>query len=122
MPQDEIYKLQQKARLLVNPRSSKEEFTMYSFPSKTMEYMASGTPVIMCRLKCIPEEYNEHLYFFNNEDINSMAEDLKAICDLNDDVLISKGLSAAEFINSQKSSLIQVRKILNLLSTTSEIN
>src|SRR5690606_27241774 len=40
----EILEYEKEATLLVNPRPSKEEFTKYSFPSKTIEYMASGTP------------------------------------------------------------------------------
>ena len=40
-----IVEREQKASLLVNPRPSDPEYTKYSFPSKNMEYMASGTPV-----------------------------------------------------------------------------
>ena len=47
---EDVLILQKKAHLLVNPRHSNEEFTKYSFPSKTMEYLASGTPTLMCRL------------------------------------------------------------------------
>ena len=38
---EEVLKLQRRATVLVNPRFSNEEFTLFSFPSKTMEYMAS---------------------------------------------------------------------------------
>ncbi len=36
----------QKASVLVNPRENGEEYTKYSFPSKTIEYLASGNPVV----------------------------------------------------------------------------
>ena len=38
----------------VNPRQNNEEFTKYSFPSKTMEYLASGVPVVAYKLDGIP--------------------------------------------------------------------
>lgn len=53
--------MQQQATLLVNPRKGHEEYTKYSFPSKTMEYMASGTPTIMYKLPGLPIEYEEYL-------------------------------------------------------------
>ena len=41
----------------MNPRSADAEYTKYSFPSKTIEYLATGVPVVMNRLPGIPEEY-----------------------------------------------------------------
>ncbi|MEO5757993.1 MAG: glycosyltransferase [Mesorhizobium sp.] len=66
LPRDEVLKLQFQASVLVNPRGPGGEFTKYSFPSKTMEYMASGRTVLMHRLPGIPEEY--HQYFVSPED------------------------------------------------------
>src|SRR5690606_28854588 len=37
---ERVLKFQKKATVLVNPRKSEGEFTKYSFPSKTMEYLA----------------------------------------------------------------------------------
>ena len=48
--QNRVFEMQQQATLLVNPRKGDAEFTKYSFPSKTMEYMASGTPTVMYKL------------------------------------------------------------------------
>lgn len=54
-----VLTLQKEVSILINPRKP-EEFTKYSFPSKTMEYLASGTPTIIYRLEGIPEEYFEY--------------------------------------------------------------
>ena len=35
----------QKADILVNPRQNDEEYTKYSFPSKTLEYMLAAKPI-----------------------------------------------------------------------------
>ena len=46
VPNKIVVEDQLKATLLVNPRPSIGEFTRYSFPSKNMEYMVSGTPMV----------------------------------------------------------------------------
>lgn len=58
-PRADVLALQREVSILINPRKN-EEFTKYSFPSKTIEYLASGTPTIMYRLDGIPEEYFEY--------------------------------------------------------------
>jgi hypothetical protein len=85
----ELIELQRKASLLINPRSGMDTFTMYSFPSKTMEYLSSGTPVMMERLKGIPDEYYDYiievekgewinsLKKFSSEDKNNLYENAK---------------------------------------------
>ena len=51
---DEILSRMQAATILINPRSSNDEYTKYSCPSKTFEYISSGTPVLMARLLGLP--------------------------------------------------------------------
>lgn len=117
LPKSDIVKLQKKATVLVNPRHSQEVFTQYSFPSKTMEYMASGTPVVMCRLKCLPQEYEKYLYFFEDESVEGMAKALKFICELDFNELRNKGTLAAQFVKSQKNAEKQAGKIIDLLAS-----
>lgn len=57
----DLLKLQKNASLLINPRSKKDTYTDFSFPSKTMEYLASGTPVMMEKLNGIPKEYYNYI-------------------------------------------------------------
>lgn len=51
---DVIVARQKQVALLINPRPSSYEYTQYSFPSKIMEYMLSGTPVLTTKLPGIP--------------------------------------------------------------------
>lgn len=115
LTKEEITSLQLEATLLVNPRHSNEVFTKYSFPSKTMEYLASGTPTVMCHLKCIPNEYDEYLFFFEDESAEGMAKKIQEICGQDEDALAQKGQKASEFILRDKNSRTQVRKILDML-------
>lgn len=115
LPRVEVLKLQRKATLLVNPRHSTEEYTKYSFPSKTMEYLASGTPTLMCRLKCIPEEYFYHLYFIDDESVEGYKDALVRVLSMDSTILEKRGKDATTFILEEKNNIKQVERIVNFL-------
>lgn len=110
---DEMFDTMRKATLLINPRPSDLELTKYSCPSKTFEYMASGTPVLMTKLPGLPEEYYSHLYFFESEDMNGFVHALERVLSLDDETLNKKGRAAAQFIKEHKSSRQQVERIID---------
>ena len=55
------------ADLLINPRPTSFEFTGQSFPSKLIEYLASGIPVLTTRIASIPQCYEEFFYYIDDE-------------------------------------------------------
>ena len=103
------------ATLLVNPRPTHEEFVKYSFPSKTMEYMASGTPVLTTKLPGMPKEYYEYVDFIHSETPDGVAQALKQVLSLTDETLFEKGCRAREFVLKHKNNVVQARKILKML-------
>ena len=115
VPTEEAVALQKRATLLINPRHSNEEFTKYSFPSKTMEYMASGTPTLMCKLPSIPEEYYDYLFFFDDESILGMKNKIMEVCGYDSSILRQKGEKASEFIKKNKNPQSQVGRIVKLI-------
>ena len=66
---EEILEREREAALLVNVRNPKDEFTAYSFPSKTIEYMSSDTPLLTSRLPGIPQEYFDYCYSISGNDV-----------------------------------------------------
>lgn len=112
---DKIISLQKQSTLLINPRHSKDEYTMYSFPSKTMEYMASGTPTLMSHLHSIPKEYDKHLYYFEDESIMGMSSKIISICETDKEQLKQFGSAARNFILMEKTPKPQVRKLLQFI-------
>ena len=116
MSKKELMKLQKQATLLVNPVLSSQEFTRFFFPSKTLEYLASGTPTLMAPLKCMPKEYEEHLYYFNDESIEGIAQRIVEICEKPEIELNEKGERASVFIHQYKTPQPQVEKILSFLN------
>ena len=112
----EIVDREQEATLLVNPRPTDEEYVKYSFPSKTMEYMASGTPVLTTVLPGMPREYHPYVYLLEEETVDGIAKMLQKVLAHSDEELFQKGSAARRFVLEQKNNVIQARKILEMLS------
>lgn len=102
----EIVLEEQRASLLVNPRPTADEYTKYSFPSKTLEYMASGTPVLMTKLPGMPKEYYPYLYLFEDESLDGYIKQIQVVFDLTDNELVRKGKMAQEFVLNNKNQFI----------------
>ena len=113
----EIVAKEQEATLLVNPRPTHEEFVKYSFPSKTMEYMASGTPLLTTRLPGMPKEYYPHVYFINEESAAGIAAALKDVLASSDEELFRKGNEARTFVLDGRNNVIQAEKLLEMLKS-----
>lgn len=112
---ESVMEIEQRAYLLINPRPSNQNFNKYSFPSKTLEYMSSGTPVITTKLAGIPTEYNEYLYFFNDYNAESMAVELTDIIDKDEIELIDIGSKARSYVLTYKNNVVQAKKIIDFI-------
>lgn len=113
--QEDVWKMQREVSLLVNPRQNTEAFTKYSFPSKTMEYLASGTPVLMYKLDGIPDEYDTYLHYVAGNTVDDLTAAIADIMNTVSLVLEENALRAQQFIMSQKNAVVQAKKILTLL-------
>lgn len=112
---EEIVKKQEQALLLVNPRPTNQEFVKYSFPSKTLEYMASGTPVLTTKLPSIPKEYSQYLFWFQGYNEESLLNDLNKVLSFSDAILMNKGRCAKEFVLEGKNNFVQAKKIIHFI-------
>lgn len=116
IPYSEVLNLQQKATILINPRTSEGEYTKFSFPSKTIDYLASGTPCILHRLKGIPTEYYPYAYFVDNETPNGLKDAIIDLCSKPQQELDKIGERAVLFIKKNKTPVNQVGKMLKILN------
>lgn len=103
------------ASILVNPRPTDEEYVKYSFPSKNMEYMASGTPLVTTHLPGMPDEYVEHVYLFEDETIEGMKNTLDSLLSNDSGTLHSKGTKAKKFVTKYKNHKSQAKKVCDLM-------
>lgn len=117
MPKNDLLRLQKRATVLINPVFSSQTFTRYFFPSKTMEYLASGTPTIMARLACLPKDYESHLFFFDDESIEGMKNKIVEVCERPQVELDNLGKAASEFILTEKNEHRQAGKVFALINS-----
>ena len=107
--------LQRKAMILVNPRTSEGEYTKYSFPSKTIEYMMTGKPVIINRLPGIPKEYFNYVFTPKDETVVSLYECLLEVLHMNNNERLKRGKAAQKYIYEKKNSDVQTKRIIDLI-------
>lgn len=119
---DEIVEREKEAMILVNPRPSNEEFSKYSFPSKTLEYMVSGTPLLTTKLPGIPNEYFDYVYTFDGEDVDSMARVISNITFIKEEELEARGHKSFVFVISNKSNRVQGKRIIDFMMDIPEKN
>ena len=66
------------AGVLVNPRTSEEDYTRYSFPSKILEYLQTGLPVVGNYLEGMPPIYRNLMYCAENNSVPALAKAMEA--------------------------------------------
>lgn len=116
VPNNEVVEAQLRATLLVNPRPTHEDFAKYSFPSKNMEYMVSGTPVLTTRLPGMPKEYYDYVYFIEEENVDGIKKTLRQITSIDKRELYDFGAKAKKFVLENKNNIVQSKRILEFVS------
>lgn len=115
LPRSTVLTLESSATLLVNPRSGKEEFSAYSFPSKILEYMSTGVPVLCYRLGGIPEEYDSYLTYISGESVDDFAACLRQLLRSSPQELAAAGTAARDFVEAEKNAAVQACKIVDFM-------
>lgn len=121
VPHEVILRKEQEADLLVDPRPSDSLVSKMAFPSKIIEYMASGTPVLTTALPCFDKVYEKYQYRFFSEDIPSMADKIREIMSLDKEELKRFGKQAREFILREKTIEKQCEKIFLFIESLQQV-
>lgn len=121
VPNEQVVENQLSAALLVNPRPTHEDFTRYSFPSKNMEYMSSGTPLLTTRLPGMPADYIPFVYLLEDETPTGIAAALENLFRTKREELHTKGREAKRFVLKHKNNTAQARRVLELVRTLVEM-
>lgn len=95
------------ADVLVNPRPNNEEYTKYSFPSKNIEYLMSGRPVVAYMLDGMPLIYGDFIYAIDD---NIEEAIIRASVD------IYSGNKLANFLKYAKNNLINSQIINRIVA------
>ena len=112
-----IVEIQRNASLLVNPRPIEDEYTRYSFPSKNMEYMVSGTPVLTTDLPGMPQEYKDYVFIMEDYSPEGIKDKLIEIADMDKKKLDEVGIKAREFVLTNKNNTVQASRIVEMINS-----
>lgn len=104
-----------KAHLLVVNKPTADDYSNYSFSSKILEYMASGTPLLTTKVGGMPEEYWKYCYFIVDETCDGIAQTIKSVMEKTAEELRNKGVRARKFAIEQKNCITMVKEITDFL-------
>ena len=107
-----------KAHLIVINKPTADDYSNYSFSSKILESMVSGTPVLTTRVGGMPQEYCDYFYFIEDETSKGLAHAMEETLWLPEDELVQKGESARRFAAQEKNYQAMTKKILTFLIET----
>ena len=108
-----MLKRELEATILVNPRKNQGEYTKYSFPSKVLEYMSTGTTILMNKLDGIPNDYYNNVLLFNL----NIKDTLKEINMMPIDEIESIGKRAKEWVLNNKEIHVVSEKVFNFINS-----
>lgn len=117
---DLVLALEKGATLLVEPRPVDTEIAKMSFPSKIIEYMASGTPVLVSNIPSFSPEYKEYQYRIEEVSESGLEKALKSVFENSDETLRAKGSAARDFVLNNKTIQKQCCKIVELIKSVIE--
>lgn len=113
---EDLLALYQCATVLVNPHSTLARSARYLFPSKLMEYLATGKPVVSTRSTPeVEEEYGDLLFLLPTETPDELAELIRRLAALPEGELLDRGRRGRRFVLSRKSWEVQGARILHFI-------
>ncbi len=109
-----VQSLMLSSKVLVNPRKNSSEYTKYSFPSKTMEYLFSGIPVVMYKLDGIPSDYDDFINYVAGNNLEDLKNAIESVLE-KDIKYKQKAFEAKNFVALAKNEVVQANKIVQFL-------
>src|SRR5439155_10053464 len=102
LPFSEVLRMYKNADVLVSIRPTKTLHTRYFFPSKLMEYLASGTPVITTCTGHTEEEFGDICYLLKDESPEALSDLLRSIAMSSPEARREKGQRARSYMRQHK--------------------
>ena len=111
LPFDAVLNLYRDSDLLLNVRLTKELDTRYFFPSKLMEYFASGTPVVTTLTGHVGDEFSDKALLLHDESPEGLKTLLLHAAELRPEELAVRGARARVYMMACKTWDAQATRI-----------
>ncbi len=112
---DQVLTMYDSADVLINMRLTQRMHTAYFFPSKMMEYLASGVPVITTSTGHIEDEYADFTFLLQEETPEALAQLIEQIAQLPRAIRLEKGRAAQSFIQDHNTWQVQGEKLADFI-------
>jgi glycosyltransferase involved in cell wall biosynthesis len=112
---EQILELYDTADVLVNMRLTQRLKTGYFFPSKTMEYLASGVPVITTCTGPSADEYAAIAFPLRDESAQALAQMIEHVASLSLEVRRQTGKAAQEYAQQRYTWERQGRRVADFV-------
>jgi glycosyltransferase involved in cell wall biosynthesis len=113
VPESELVDISNKASVLVNPRPSNISGNAMNFPSKILEYLSYGKPVISTWTPGLSPEYRNVLEILNEETEECLAQAIEKVLSWSNDRRYENSQKIANFLLKEKTWEHQAHRLLD---------
>lgn len=115
LPFDELISLYRQSDLLLNLRPTIALRTQYYFPSKLLELIASGTPVVSTCTGHVETELAGRVFLLREETPEALAELLRRLRALDPEARLAVGRAGREHVLTEKTWRAQAERLADFL-------
>lgn len=101
--------------ILVNPRVVNVDISDYTFPSKIVEYLATGKPVISTRFSAMPREYEDFAFLIEQATASALAQALTLVTSTSEQTLCERCNAGRIFVERNHSYQSISEAIINFM-------
>ena len=84
LPVNKVLEYEQQSIACINPRPFSEDLDRFSIPSKTLEYMSSGRPVISVRNTILMNRFPKDVLWINSSEAKDIEEALTQVLEMSE--------------------------------------
>lgn len=117
IPNSEMLPRLSQMDILVNPRVVNVDISDYTFPSKIVEYLATGKAVISTRFSAMPQEYENFAFIIDQATPEAIAQKLEEISNMSCDELSERCLASQAFIKDNHSYDKIAKEIIDFIKS-----
>jgi len=96
LSREEVHKYEQHADLNINPRLFDENLDKYSVPSKVLEYLASGAPLLSTLHSALRDEFCGEAIWVKDGSVDELRKAMNLFLNVHNDDMKKKALLAKE--------------------------
>lgn len=104
------------ADLLINPRPTHQAFASQSFPSKLIEYLATGRPVLTTRIPGIPDALKKYYHFIEDESASGIRSAILSVIHMSPSRLAERAQAARLYARTELTEEATGKKIANFIA------